>query len=469
MNNGRVPALGGWHPTIAKNGSRASIGEEVKKSEFSRIFGIVVTCLLATLALSACVGPSADNSSGSDTINVPADAPTIAEAAQRVKSGQTILIAPGTYKESVVIDVPDVTVAGADRNSVILDGEGKQGEGILVIADGVSVQNLTVKSYLFNGILVTGLRDGKTGSARGVEGYTRLDPVKYPPLQRYSIDSVTAYNNGLYGVYVFNSQNGVVVDSYASGSADSGFYLGQCVQCNSVFRGNVAENNAVGFENANASDSVYVVQNNFSDNRVGATFTSNYQEAFSPQTGSTVVGNVISSNNQPDSPAQAEGGFGIGLGVAGGTQNIFSRNLIENNQQTGISVRNTEDLPAIGNQFIDNSLAGNPLDYADLASDRASSRDNCLQPVGSLTVLPPNAVVSQCPAPQNSTSPSADSSALPQVTVPSGVPFLRVTAPPEQPNKPVSGPRQPLPGTPELPDAGSIGLPTSDYLSGNKR
>lgn len=428
-----------------------------------------VLCFATMLVFGACSGLPSFNNSNSDTINVPADAPTISEAASRVKSGQTILIAPGTYNESVVIDVPDVTIAGTDRNTVVLDGQGRQGEGILVVADGVSVQNLTVKSYLFNGVLVTGLRDGKAGSARGVEGYARLDPAKYPPLQRYVVDSVTAYNNGLYGIYIFNSQNGTVIDSYASGAADSGFYLGQCTQCNSVFRGNVAENNAVGFENANASDSVYVVQNNFSGNRIGATFISNYQEAFSPQRNNVVAGNVISSNNQQDSPAQAEGGFGIGLGVAGATNNTFSRNLIENNARVGISVTNTEDLPAIGNQFLDNSFSGNALDYANIASNRAGSRANCLQPIDSLSVLPSGGALTQCPASQDEILPSSDPSKLPQLNTPAGVSFLKVTKSPAQPNKPVSTRRQLLPTVPEFPNPTTISLPTGDYLKGNKR
>ena len=39
---------------------------------------------------------------------------------------------------------------------------------------------------------------------------------------------LTAYNNGDYGVYAFDAVDGVLEHSYASGSPDAGFYIGQC-------------------------------------------------------------------------------------------------------------------------------------------------------------------------------------------------------------------------------------------------
>ena len=108
----------------------------------------------------------------------------------------------------------------------------------------------------FYGVLFTGLHDENGPSAPTADGYQKWDPQQFPPLQRFRIDHVTAFNNGLYGIYAFDSQHGVITDSYASGSADSGFYVGQCRDCDILVTGNVAERNAVGFENANASDSL---------------------------------------------------------------------------------------------------------------------------------------------------------------------------------------------------------------------
>ena len=46
----------------------------------------------------------------------------------------------------------------------------------------------------------------------------------------YRVDHVTAYNNGLYGIYAFASRNGVIENSYASGHPDSGLYVGRLVR-----------------------------------------------------------------------------------------------------------------------------------------------------------------------------------------------------------------------------------------------
>ena len=117
------------------------------------------------------------------------------------------------------------------------------------------MENLTVAGATFYGVLFTGLHDANGPSAPTADGYQTWDPEQFPPLQRFRVDHVTAHNNGLYGIYAFNAQHGVITDSYASGSADSGIYVGQCRACDILVSGNVAERNAVGFENANASDS----------------------------------------------------------------------------------------------------------------------------------------------------------------------------------------------------------------------
>src|SRR5690606_24274241 len=200
----------------------------------------------------------------------------------------------------------------------------------------------------------------------------------FPPLQRFLVDHVTAYNNGLYGIYAFNSQHGVIRDSYASGSADSGFYVGQCEQCDILVTGNVAERNAVGFENANASDSLVIAGNRFSGNRIGMTLLSSYQEAFTPQRGNQVVGNLVSDNAEPDSPAQADGAFATGIGIGGGQGNVLERNRISGNARAGLVLSNTEDIPSSGNRLTANLFAGNGVDVANASADRTPATGNCV-------------------------------------------------------------------------------------------
>jgi len=388
--------------------------------------------LTAFAVLALLAGCAASGSTGSPSpstlkiIAVPADAPTIQSAINRIAPGGLVLVSPGTYREEVTISTKNVTLRGLDRNTVIIDGQGLRANGIQVIADGVRIQNLTVTDDTFNGVLITGLHDASGPQAHNLTGYTKLDPKKFPPLQRFEVDHVTATNNGLYGIYAFNSQNGALTNNYTSGSADSGFYVGQCRMCNILVSGNVAERNAIGYENANASDSVIITGNRFSGNRVGLTLLSWYQESFVPQHGATVAGNVISDNNSSDSPAQAQGGFGIGVGLSGAQGDLFARNLIAGNSVSGIQMTNTEDIPTIDTKLEGNSFSGNGLDVADRAASRAPTTGTCVTPANGLTVLTA-VVVGTCDP-----GATVSTQALPSITAPPGMSFRRVAQPKKQ-------------------------------------
>lgn len=324
----------------------------------------VFTVAIMMLVTAGCahVNQAETEDGPSQIIRVPSEVSTLAEAAELVRPGGVISIAPGVYNEQLMIETPDVTVRGEDRNDTIIDGEGIRPYGVVAVADGVRVENLSVTGATFYGVLFTGLHDENGPSAPSATSYEQWDPAQFPPLERFLVDHVTAYNNGLYGIYAFNSRHGVIKGSYASGSADSGIYVGQCTECDILITGNVAERSAVGFENSNASDSVVIAGNRFSDNRIGMTLLSTYQEAFTPQRSNHVVGNLITDNDEPDTPAQANGAFATGVGFSGGQDNTFERNLIAGNARAGITIMNTEDLPASGNSATGNVFHGNGVD-----------------------------------------------------------------------------------------------------------
>lgn len=418
--------------------------------------------VVAVLVLAGCTGTAGTSPNvreNARVVMVPGDADTVQAGIDQLQPGDMLLIGAGVYPESVVVSTPDVTIRGEDRNDVIFDGGGTRSQGILVIADGVRIQNLTVHSYLYNGVLVTGLHDGETGSARGFSDYTELDTDRYPPIQRYAVEYVTAYNNGLYGVYAFNAQHGAINNTYTSGSADSGIYVGQCRGCDAVISDNVSYGNAVGFENANASGTLTVVGNRFSGNRVGMTLLSNYQEAFTPQRGNIIVGNVISGNDNVKTPAQADGAFGIGIGVGGGTENDVRANLISD-QSVGVLLRNTEDLPALDNSFTANTITGHAIDVLDASASRAPASGNCVAPTPR-TIVPAQLGDPGC------AGTVTTAGVLPIIDVPAGQSFLRLPAPAEQPQ--IEGDINAIPARlpDELvhPDPDDISVPSADLLA----
>src|SRR6266545_4131579 len=143
--------------------------------------------------------------------------------------GMAGTIVVGDVRYEVKVTIPSLVIRGTDRNQVVVDGEFRRPNAISVTADGVAVENLTVRNAVANGLFWTGV----TG---------------------YRASYVTASANGDYGIYAFGSRDGVFEQSYASGSPDAGFYIGQCNPCDAVIDGVVSEGNALGYSGTNASD-----------------------------------------------------------------------------------------------------------------------------------------------------------------------------------------------------------------------
>ncbi|HLU41301.1 MAG TPA: right-handed parallel beta-helix repeat-containing protein [Microthrixaceae bacterium] len=284
--------------------------------------GIAAVLLLA-LGTVACGGDDGDDAGGSEesgaeyaTIRVPEDHETIQEAVDAASPGDLVLISPGVYHEAVEVTVENLTIRGTDRNEVILDGEFELENGIRALkVDGVAVENLTTRNYTHNGVFWNGV-DGYRGSY------------------------LTAYRNGDYGIYAFDSVNGQIDNSYASGSPDAGFYIGQCYPCNAVIDNVVSEYNGLGYSGTNSGGELYIVNSTFRYNRAGIVPNSGSYELCYPERETTIVGNLVHSNNQADTPAidVALLAMGNGILVAGGVNNEIERNRIWDHERTGIGL-----------------------------------------------------------------------------------------------------------------------------------
>ncbi|MBO1420449.1 nitrous oxide reductase family maturation protein NosD, partial [Streptomyces sp. FH025] len=324
--------------------------------------------LAAALALSGCSSTTAGSSSDArhpdgTVVRVPQDFPTIQKAVDVARDGDTVLVSPGTYRESVRIAKPRIVLRGSDRNTVVLDGGVRLVNGITVTGPGSVVENLTVHGYLANGVLFTGVTDEQLQQhGAGGSAYNPLDTTRFPAVEGFRATRVTSYDNGLYGIYAFDARSGIIEDSYASGQADSGIYVGQCKPCDTLVRGNTVERNAVGIELTNASDGLHILGNRVIGNRVGVTVNSNDLESLAPQHGAVIAGNAVTDNNAADTPEQADGGYGIGIGIGGGTANLVQRNLVQGNRAVGIIITDPPGHPASGNRVEGNRAQGNGVD-----------------------------------------------------------------------------------------------------------
>jgi len=291
------------------------------------------TVLLAVLAVlgllaGACSSGSSSSSSATttaqgagtefsgNTIHVPEDFPTIQGAVSSASPGDLILVGAGIYKEAVDVETPGLTIRGLDRNATILDGEFTRDNGVRVLgANNVTLQNMTARNYTGNGFYWTGV----TG---------------------YHGSYLTAYRNGDYGIYAFDSVRGQFDHSYASGSPDAGFYIGQCFQCDAAILDVVSEYNGVGYSGTNSGGDLVIARSEFAHNRGGmVTNTSTYELCY-PQRQTTIVGNYVHDNGVASAPATdtTSLAMGVGIAVAGGRQDLVQNNRIENHERAGVAV-----------------------------------------------------------------------------------------------------------------------------------
>jgi hypothetical protein len=335
--------------------------------------GWVLLLTGTALSLAACAGPPIGDPSpaalgdpatdspsqwSGETRLVPQDFPTIQAAVDAAGPGDLVLIDRGTYREEVEVTTPGLTIRGVDRNEVVIDGELQRPNGIEVFfADGVAIENLTVRNATGNGVFWTGVR-GFRGSY------------------------LTALDNADYGIYAFDSSDGLLEHSYASGSPDAGFYIGQCDPCQATLTDSISEWNGLGFSGTNASTQIFIVSSIFRHNLSGIAPNTLDSELLPPFHDANIVGNLVHDNGNTDAPAQALqwAAQGNGIMLSGGGESYVSRNRVFNHPQSGIIVLPMLDANfymSFGHRVEGNVVEGSGL--ADLTLGGPADSGNCFE------------------------------------------------------------------------------------------
>ena len=289
---------------------------------------------------------------------VPSEYPTIQNAVDSSQPGDLIQIGEGVFKEEVVVTTPSLIIRGIDRNKTILEGEFIRANGIMILgADGVSIQNMTFRNYTLNGVYWTGVK-GYHGSY------------------------LTAYNNGDYGIYAFDSVDGLIENSYASGSPDSGFYIGQCYPCDAIIYNVISENNALGYSGTNSGGNLYILSSIWRNNFLGIGPNSLDRELLPPERETTILYNLVHDNNNMNAPSHKLEfpSIGNGIAVLGGIRNRVEKNVVLNHKNYGISVvPNLDERLWLGN----NNIVKNNIVFGsgrgDIALGGPVSHSNCFE------------------------------------------------------------------------------------------
>lgn len=270
---------------------------------------------------------------------------SIQAAVDRASPGDRIEVQPGTYDEpgrpcptrpanvcAVIISADDISLVAASQpgQPVILENSGGQGQGIAVAKPGVTgsqcLQDPTthIKTAKISGFVV------RNFDADGIFLFC---------VDNWLVSFNTVVDNQLYGIYPVFSSDGRVYGNIASGSRDTGIYIGQSY--NARVDQNIAYNNVFGFE-VESSISVKLDHNESYNNTYGVVMFINPNVTVLASQYNQIQDNSVHDNNSPNncvpggSACVAPPGFGISS--LGGDHNIISNNIVTNNATIGIAL-----------------------------------------------------------------------------------------------------------------------------------
>jgi len=170
---------------------------------------------------------------------------SIQKAVDAAEPGDTVLVTTGTYRESVKVSTPGLTLRGMGRSTVIRPSTQKAADD--TCAEGG------------NGICVIGTKDenvkGITVSDLTVTGFTRTG-VFSMATDGLTVRNVNAVKNGVWGIAQERSVHGIIRGNTARDNGDAGIFLANDIKAE---------------EGAADTEGTLVAHNRLEGNRIGVT------------------------------------------------------------------------------------------------------------------------------------------------------------------------------------------------------
>ncbi|WP_407552483.1 right-handed parallel beta-helix repeat-containing protein [Streptomyces sp. Pv4-95] len=253
---------------------------------------------------------------------------SIQEAVDSARAGDTVVVSPGTYRESVRIDTSGVTLRGAGpRTEIVPDGNradsacAQSGNGICVTGtagepvENVTIRSLTVAGFKKNGVWATGT-------------------------DRLTVRGVTSRKNGQWGIAQEKSVRGTFQNNKAIDNGDAGIFLANTVNeeggaldtRGAAIEDNLLTGNRIGITVRRVRN-LTVDDNELTGNCAGVFIVGDESR---PRAGAMKVrGNEVIENNK-HCPGSSRLPFiqGSGIVLTGAEETLVQGNYIRNNVGT---------------------------------------------------------------------------------------------------------------------------------------
>ncbi len=270
---------------------------------------------------------------------------SIQAAVKQAADGDTILVYPGVYSETVYVDKDDITLKGVvvEGEWPNLDGDHHLNDAILYSGNGFSVEWFKITHFKGNAIM------GQAGN-------------------NFSIRNNWIVDTGVYGIFPEFGENGLIENNVVSGIEDAAIYVGMSDHID--VRNNHVFDNVAGIEIENSRHAL--VEGNIAQNNTGGILVFITPGLPIKTSYDAIIRrNTVIDNNTPNFgiPGSLVSTIpaGTGMIVLAGDDVIIEDNIISGNNTAGIIVTS---------QDFATDVAGDP--ESDPNPDRVQIRDNVM-------------------------------------------------------------------------------------------